>query len=103
MQGTHGRTNARTAPPEQEPREVSLGLGVTRSERGPHGICQRAGNIVDPFDNARRGALVRELPPTEETANSATKKRQCESSHRTKERDEYAIRATAVGGWAEVE
>ena len=102
MQGTTGRTSARTAPPEQEPGDVSLDLGVTRSEREPHGTCQRAGNIIGPVDSARRRALVREVRPAEEPAESAAEKSQCERSHRSKERDECAIRATAAGGWLEV-
>ena len=84
-------------------RKVCLDLGVPRREQGPHGTCRRAGNIIGPVDSARRGALVREVPPAEEPAESAAKKGQCEMSHRSKERDEYAIRAIAVGGWPEVE
>ena len=42
------------------------------------GAWWRAGNIIGPVDSARRGALVREVPPAEEPAESATKKRQCE-------------------------
>ena len=52
---------------------------------------------------ANREALVREVPPAEEPANGAAKKQQCERSHLSKERDECAIRATAAGGWPEVE
>ena len=103
VQGTTGRTSARTASPEQEPGEVSLGLGVTRSERGPHGTCLRAANIIGAVDSARREALVREVPLAEELAESATKERQCERNLWSKERDECAIRATAAGSWPEVE
>ena len=52
--GATGRTNARTAPPEQEPGEVSFDLGVTRSKREPHDTRQRAGKIIDPVDSVRR-------------------------------------------------
>ena len=48
--------SARTAAPEQEPGQVTLDLGVTRSERK-----QRAGNIIGPVDNAKRGGLVRKV------------------------------------------
>ena len=33
------------------------------------------------------------------TGESAAKKRQCGGSHRSKERDEYATRILATGGW----
>ena len=92
-------TSARTAPPEQEPGEVRLDFGVTWSEREPCGTCKRAGKVIGPVDSARKGALVLEVPPAEEPAESAAKKRQCERSHRSKEHDECAIRATAAGGW----
>ena len=65
--------------------------------------AKRVGNIIGPFDSSKRGALVREVPPAEEPAESAAKKRQCERSHRSKERDECAIRATVAGGWPGVE
>ena len=52
-------------------------------------------NIIDSVDGARRGALARKVPPAEQPAESAAKKRQCESSHRSKERDECATRASA--------
>ena len=54
-------------------------------------------------DSVRRGALVRQVPPAEEPTESAVKKRQCERSHRSKERGECAIRATAAEGWPEAE
>ena len=60
-------------------------------------------NIVGPVDSARRGALVREVLSAEEPAESAAKKYECKRSHRSKERNECAIRATATGGWPEVE
>ena len=103
VKGTTDRTSARTEPPEQEPGEVSLDLGVTRSERGPHGTCQRAGNIIGPVDSTRREALVREVPPVESPAESVAKKCQCERTYWLKERGECAISATAARGWSEVE
>ena len=69
----------------------------------PHSTCPIAGNIIYPFDSARREALVRDVPPAEAPAESAAKKRQCERSHRSKEREDCAIRATATGGWPEEE
>ena len=71
---------------------------VTRSEHEPRGTCQRVGNTIGTVDSARRGALVRQLPPAEEPAESDAKKRQCEKSHRLKERDECATRASAEEG-----
>ena len=74
---------------------------------------------MGPVDSARRGALVREVPPAKEPAESAAKKRhllvrevppakeptesaakkrQCERSPRPKERDECAIRASTEEG-----
>ena len=44
------------------------------------------------------GALVRQVPPAEEPAKSAAKKRQCDRSHRSKERYECATRALAEEG-----
>ena len=82
---------------------MNLDLGVARSEREPHGTRQRAASIIAPVDSARRGALVRQVPPAEELTKSATKKRQCKMSHPLKERDECAIRATATDAWSEVE
>ena len=72
--------------------------GVTRSEWEPHGTCQRAGNIIGSVDCAR-GALVRQVPPAEEPAESVAKKRQCDKSHRSKERDECATRTSVTEGW----
>ena len=58
--------------------------------------CQRARNTIGPVDSARKGVLVRQVPSTEETDESAAKKRQRERSHLSKERDECAIRATVT-------
>ena len=55
-------------------------------------------SIIGSVDSARRGALVREVPPAEQPAESAAKKRQCERSHRSKECDECATRAPAEEG-----
>ena len=59
--------------------------------------------MIDPVDSVRRGALVREVLPAEEPAESAVKKCQCKRIPRSKERDKCAIRATAARGWPEVE
>ena len=42
---------------------------------------------------------MRQVPPAEEPAESAVKKRQCDWSHRSKERDEGATRTSVTGGW----
>ena len=60
-------------------------------------LTVKSRNIIDSVDCAR-GALVRQVPPVEELAESATKKRQCDRSHRSKERDECATRAPAEEG-----
>ena len=60
-------------------------------------------NIIGPIDSARKGALVRQVPPAEKPTESAAKKRQCERSHWSKERGECAIRVTTAEGWPEVE
>ena len=67
--------------------EASLDFWVIRNEPESRGICQRAGSIIGSVDSARRGALVRQVPPAEEPAESAAKKRQYERSHWAKERD----------------
>ena len=46
---------------------------------------------------------VRQVSTAEEPTESAAKKRQCERSHRSKERSECTIRATTTEGWPEVE
>ena len=43
--------------------------------------------------------LVRSVPPAEEPAESATKKRQCYRRHWLKERDECATRTSITRGW----
>ena len=55
-------------------------------------------NIIGSVDSIRSGALVREVPPAGESTESVAKKRQCERSHRSKERDECATRASAEEG-----
>ena len=60
--------------------------------------CQRAENIIGTVDCARRGTLVRQVPPAGEPAESAAKKCQCDRSHRSKKRDECAIRVSAEEG-----
>ena len=77
--------------------EVSLYFGITRSEREPHGTCQRAGNIIGAVDTARRGALVRQVSPAEEPTESAAKKRQCERSHWSKDRRVAELQLRKVG------
>ena len=52
-------------------------------------------DIIGPVDCARRKALVGEVPPAEEPAEGAAKKRQNERSHQPKECDECATRALA--------
>ena len=54
---------------------MSLDLRVIRREREPQDTCQR-GNIIGPVDSAKRGALVRHVPPAEEPTESAANKRQ---------------------------
>ena len=44
--------------------------------------------------------LVRHVPPAEEPAESAAKKRQCYRRHRSKKRDDCATRTSVTGGWA---
>ena len=77
---------------------MSLDLGVILSERKPHGTYQRAGNIIGSVNSAGGGPLVRQLPPTEEPAESAAKKREYERSHRSKERDACATKVSAKEG-----
>ena len=67
-------------------RKVCLDVVVTLSERAPHGYWSEENrNIIGPVDSVRRITLGRKVPPAEEPAESATKKRQCVSSHRPKE------------------
>ena len=49
-------------------------------------------NLTGPSYGTRRGVRVRQVPPAEEPAESASKKRQCYRRHRAKERDECATR-----------
>ena len=44
-------------------------------------------NIIGSVDSVRRGGLIRQVPPAEEPAESAAKKRQHDRSHRLKERE----------------
>ena len=84
--------------------KVCLDVEVTRSTREPHDyLPEESRNIIGPVDSARREALVREVPPAEEPAESAPNKRRCERSHRSEERDECAIKATDAGSWPDVE
>ena len=99
MKGTNGPRSARTAPPEQQPREVSLDVEMTQIERELHDhLPEESRDIIVPVDSARRRALVREVPPAEEPAESAAKEHQCVRYHRSKEREESATRTTAEGG-----
>ena len=78
-------------------REASLGFGGE-----PDGHFKNhppeSRKIVGTVDSARRTALVRQVPPTEESAESAAKERQCERSHQSKECDECATRVSAEEG-----
>ena len=56
-------------------------------------------NIIGPVDSARRKALIRQVPAAEEPAESASNKDQCDRSHRSKERDEFATRTSVTAGW----
>ena len=67
--GTTGRRGARGAPPEQEPREASLDLGFPSPQ---HHLPETSRDIIGPVDSTRRGALVRDVSPTEESAERAT-------------------------------
>ena len=64
---------------------------VPASEQGTSSTRSRA---------LQRRAPIRQVPPAEEPAEGATKKHQCDRSHRSKERDECASRASATGGWS---
>ena len=55
-------------------------------------------NIIGSVYGTRRGVRVRQVPPAEESAKSAAKKRQCYRRHRSKERDECATREPK-GAW----
>ena len=61
--------SARRVPSEQQPREASLDLGFPSPQ--DH-LPEESRDIIGPVDSARRGALVREVPPVEELAESAT-------------------------------
>ena len=77
--------------------EASLEFGGEPDGYSKNGLSESR-NIAGLVDSTKRRALVREVPPAEEPAESATKKRQCERSHRSKERDECATRASAEEG-----
>ena len=88
MQGSIGRTSARTAPiTEQQQREASLDKEVTQIKQEFHHYLPESRDIIGPVNSARR-ALVREAPPVEETAERAAKEHQCVSYHRSKQRHE---------------
>ena len=71
---------------------------ITRSERDIEPACQKVENIIGSVDSTR-GVLTRQVSPAGELAESAAKKRQCDRSHRSKERDESAIRTSITEGW----
>ena len=113
----HHRSRAlRIAPLRKEP-PAAQARGLRDQSKNRRKVCLEFGGeprvlqdhlpesrvIIDPVDCARRRALVRKVPSAEDPAESAAKKRQCERSHQPKERDECAIRATAAGGWPEME
>ena len=92
-------TSAKTARREQKTRRGEPRFGCcNRSKSEPLRTCQRAGSHRGTVDTARRGALIRQVSSAEEPTESAAKKRQCERSHRPKERDECATRASAEEG-----
>ena len=78
-------------------REASLKFGGKPDGYSKHHLPESR-NIIGSADSARRGELVRSVPPAEEPAESAAKNRQCDRSHRSKERDECATRASAKEG-----
>ena len=85
-----------------KPREVNLELGYstkTLSEQDTVPTSPESRNNPGSVYSARRGMLVRQVPPAEESAESASKKRQCDRRHRSKERDECATRTSVAGGW----
>ena len=77
--------------------EASLTFGGEPDEYSKNHLLESR-NIIGSVDSARRGALVPPVPPAEEPAESAAKKCQCDRSHRSKERDECATRASAKEG-----
>ena len=70
-------------------------MKIIQIELKPHDHLPESRDIIGLVNSARRGALVREVPPAEEPAESAAKKCQCVRYHRSKGREEYATRATA--------
>ena len=66
------------------------------SDGNPTISCQRAG-VPSARSIVSEGALVREVPPAEELAESVAKERQCLRYHRSKEREESATSATSEG------
>ena len=77
--------------------EASLKFGGESKAYSKHHRLESRNNISS-VDRARRGALVRQVPPVEEPAESAAKKHQCNRSHRSNEREECATRAPAEEG-----
>ena len=66
--------------------------------------CQKSPGKHRPGrQRQERSASTYTVPPAEKQVESAAKKHQCKRSHRSEERDACAIRATATGGWPEVE
>ena len=59
----------------------------------PKVTCQREGTST--ARSTAPGALERQVPPAEEPAESSAKNRQCDRSHRSKEGNECATRASA--------
>ena len=68
----------------------SLEFGKWRAFAETHAYAVATPGVHNPVwiaAAASRGALVREVPPAEEPAESAAKKRQCKRSRRPKEHD----------------
>ena len=86
-----------TARPGQEPKE-DLSGSRRRTRRVLQYHLPDSRDVIGPVDSAKRGELLRDVPPAEGPAESAAKKRQCERSNRPKERDEFAVKATAAEG-----
>ena len=84
---------------------MSLELGystVTLSERDTVYLPARE-QVHHRLGRERcRGALVRQVLPAEEPAESAAEKRQCDKRQRSKKRDDCATRTSATGGWTRI-
>ena len=68
---------------------------VNQNGREPHDLLSRSRYVIGLVNSAGRGALVREMSPAEESAESAAKERQFVRYHESEEREKSANRATA--------